>query len=258
MFTKTRYKRLVLYSAIGLSALLAALAVLLPDYRLLIAFFTYTATLNSGVIPFPTMTFAIFLGKSHSPFLVAAVGMLGSSVSSIVMYHLVTRLSKKERVRRIENNRFIKSWKTLAKKSPFLSLVIFNAVPFPADPSRFFAIFNRYSVRRYAIAISLGRLVRYFLLAVLGGSFRIPNGVLITLTIALIAAPLLAKNCRKQIKSTIVRKAGEPHEHGGHRTRKGNKEEYKIPHRPATSALMIHTLSSIDAPPLLAFKRYFI
>ncbi|MFC1716656.1 VTT domain-containing protein [Candidatus Poribacteria bacterium] len=211
MLNKTRYERTLLYSAIGLSILLAALAVFLPGHRLMIAFFAYTATLNSGLIPFPTMTYAIFLGRSHSPFLVAVVGMLGSAVSSIAMYYLVTKLSKKERVRRIENSRLMKSWKALAHRSPFLSLIMFNAVPFPADPSRFFAIFNRYSVKRYVMAISLGRFVRYFLLAVLGEACRIPNSALIALTVMLIVLPFLARKCKKRLKhrSEIAHKEGE-------------------------------------------------
>jgi uncharacterized membrane protein YdjX (TVP38/TMEM64 family) len=143
----------------------------------------------------------------YSPFWVAAAGTLGSAVASIAMYFLVTKLSKKERVRRIENSRFIKNWKNLAQKLPFLSLVIFNAVPFPADPSRFFAILNKYSIKRYITAISLGRFVRYLLLATLGGAFRIPNSVLIALTIALIMLPLLAKKCKGQSSDVLNRQS---------------------------------------------------
>ena len=103
-------------------------------------------------------------------------------------------------MRRIENSRLIKSWKSLAGRSPFLSLVVFNTVPLPVEPSRFFAIFNRYSVKRYVTAISLGRFARYFLLAVLGEAFRIPNSVLIALTVILIAFPFLAGKCRKRLE----------------------------------------------------------
>jgi uncharacterized membrane protein YdjX (TVP38/TMEM64 family) len=139
------------------------------------------------------MTVAVFLGKSYSPVLVAAVGMLGSAVASVVTYYLVAKLSRKERMRRIEDNRLVRSWKALARRSPFLSLAVFNTIPLPMDPSRFLAIFNRYSVVRYVTAISLGRFVRYFLLATLGEVFRIPNGMLIALTISLVAVPLLIR-----------------------------------------------------------------
>ena len=200
MSGKTRYKRTLIYTAICSSALLAILAVLLPGYRLLMAFFLYTATLNSGLIPFPTMTFAIFLGKSHSPFLVAAVGTAGSAVASIIVYYLMVKLSHKKPMRRIENSRLIQSWKALARRSPFLSLVVFNTIPLPADPSRFFAIFNRYSMVKYVTAISLGRFVRYSLLAMVGEKFSIPNSVLIVLTVALIVLPLLAKKCRGHVE----------------------------------------------------------
>jgi len=201
MFNRIPYKRALLYSAIGSFAVLAALAILLPGYRLMIAFFAYTATLNSGIIPFPTMTFAIFLGKTHSPFLVAVVGMLGSVISSVIVYYLGIKLSENKRIRQIEDNRFIRSWKALACRSPFLSLVVFNTVPLPVEPSRFFAILNRYSVKRYVMAISLGRFVRYFLLAILGEAFRIPNSVLIALTVMLIVSPLLVRKCKKRPKS---------------------------------------------------------
>ena len=205
MLNRIGSKRALLYSAISSCALLAILAVLLPSARLMIVFFLYTATLNSGLIPFPTMTAAMFLGKSHSPLLVAAVGTAGSAVSSIVIYYLVTKLSKKKHMRRIENSGLIKTWKALARKCPFLSLVVSNAVPLPVEPARFLAIFNRYSVTRYVMAISLGRFVRYFLLAMLGGTFRISNGVLIALTVVLIAAPLLAKKYKKKHRAEIAR-----------------------------------------------------
>lgn len=201
MFTRASYKRALLYSAIGSFALLGALAILLPGYRLMIAFFAYTATLNSGIIPFPTMTFAIFLGKTHSPFLVAVVGMLGSVISSVIVYYLGIKLSGNKRIRQIENSGFIKNWKTLACRFPFLSLIVFNTVPLPVEPSRFFAILNRYSVKRYVTAISLGRFVRYFLLAVLGEAFRIPNSVLIALTVMLIVSPFLVRKYKKRSKN---------------------------------------------------------
>ena len=198
MFSKiVGHKRALLYSAVGSSTLLAILAVLLPNARLLIAFFLYTATLNSGLIPFPTMTATIYLGKNYSPLLVAAVGTSGSAVASIIVYYLLTELSKKERMRRIENSGIIRSWKTLARKFPFLSLVVFNAIPLPLDASRFLAISNRYSIARYVMAISLGRFVRYFLLATLGEAFRISNNTLIVLTVALIVVSLLAKKGKK-------------------------------------------------------------
>jgi len=166
----------------------------------MIAFFLYTATLNSGLIPFPTMTAVMFLGKNYSPLLVAAVGTSGSAVASIIIYYLLIGLSKKERMKKIENSRLIRSWKTLASKSPFLSLVVFNAIPLPVEPARFLAIFLRYNITRYVMAISLGRFIRYFLLAALGETFRISNGMLIVLTVALIAASLLAKKLKKRLE----------------------------------------------------------
>jgi len=103
-------------------------------------------------------------------------------------------------MKKIENSRLIRSWKTLASKSPFLSLVVFNAIPLPVEPARFLAIFLRYNITRYVMAISLGRFIRYFLLAALGETFRISNGMLIVLTVALIAASLLAKKLKKRLE----------------------------------------------------------
>jgi uncharacterized membrane protein YdjX (TVP38/TMEM64 family) len=198
MFGKTRHNRMLIYTVAGLSALLVTLAVLLPGARLLIAFFAYTATLNSGLIPFPTMTVAVFLGKSYSPFLVAAVGASGSAIASVIIYYLLTGLAKRERMRRIKDNGFVRSWQALTRKSPFLSLALFNFIPLPIEPARFSAILNKYSIARYVTAISLGRFARYFLLAALGEAFRIPNSVLLVLTVALVVVPLVAKKrCRK-------------------------------------------------------------
>jgi uncharacterized membrane protein YdjX (TVP38/TMEM64 family) len=198
MFGKIRHNQILIYTVAGLSALLATLAVLLPGARLLIAFFAYTATLNSGLIPFPTMTVAIFLGKSYSPLLVAAVGAAGSAIASVIIYYLLTGLSKRKRMRRIKDNRLARSLRALTRRSPFLSLALFNLIPLPIEPARFSAILNRYSIARYVTAISLGRFARYFLLATLGEAFRVPNSVLLVLTAALIAVPLVVKRHYKE------------------------------------------------------------
>lgn len=219
MFGKIRHNRILIYTVAGLSALLVTLAVLLPGARLLIAFFAYTATLNSGLIPFPTMTVAIFLGKSYSPLLVALVGTAGSTISSVIIYYLLTGLAKRERMRRIRDNRFIRSLRALTRKSPFLSLALFNLIPLPIEPARFSAILNRYSIARYMTAISLGRFARYFLLATLGEAFRIPNSVLLVLTVALIAAPLVIK--RRHEKGIGERAEGEGNREKGIGTEKG-------------------------------------
>jgi len=195
---KVEYKTALIWPAIDLFLILVVLYALLPGARLMIIFFVYTATLNNGLIPFPTMTAAIFLGKSHSPFLVAFVGMLGSAISSAVIYYLLTELSNNRHIQRIENSSYVSNLKALASKSPFLSLAVFNAVPLPVEPSRFLAIFNRYSAIRYVTAISLGRFVRFFLLAMLGEKFRISNEVLIILTGVLIPAPFIARRFSKK------------------------------------------------------------
>jgi uncharacterized membrane protein YdjX (TVP38/TMEM64 family) len=179
---------------------------------LLIAFFAYTATLNSGLIPFPTMTVAIFLGKSYSPFLVAVVGASGSAIASVIIYCLLTGLSKRKRMRRIEDNRLVRSLRALTRKSPFLSLTLFNLIPLPIEPARFSAILNRYSIARYVTAISLGRFARYLLLAALGEAFRVPNSVLLVLTAALIAVPLIVRRHHKE-------------ERGESEEEEGNREE---------------------------------
>jgi membrane protein YqaA with SNARE-associated domain len=195
---KVKYKTALIWPAIDLFLMLVVLYALVPKARMLIIFFVYTAVLNNGLIPFPTMTAAIFLGKTHSPFLVAVAGMLGSALSSAVIYYLLTELSNNRHIQRIENSSYISSLKALANKSPFLSLVVFNAVPFPIEPSRFLAIFNRYSVVRYVTAISLGRFVRFYLLAKFGETFRISNEVLVILTGVLIPVPFVARRFSKK------------------------------------------------------------
>ncbi len=224
MFGKIRHNQKLIYTVAGFSALLTTLAVLLPGARLLIAFFAYTATLNSGLIPFPTMTVAIFLGKIYSPLLVAAAGTAGSAVASVIIYYLLTGLAKKKRMRRIKDNSLVRSLRALTRRSPFLSLALFNLVPLPIEPARFSAILNRYSIARYVTAISLGRFARYFLLATLGEAFRVPNSVLLVLTAALIAAPLVVK--RRHEKGIENREKGEGDREEGIGTEKGAGIEF--------------------------------
>jgi uncharacterized membrane protein YdjX (TVP38/TMEM64 family) len=97
----------------------------------------------------------------------------------------------------------------LFNRAPFVALWIAAFTPIPFYPFRFLVVLARYPLFKYILALTLSRIPRFFILALLGRALQIPNSLLIALFIVLIASmnlPLLRKylqNRRAQRKKTF-------------------------------------------------------
>lgn len=144
------------------------------------------------IVPLPTPPYVIGMGKMFDPWLVALLGALGNTIASLGEYYLLAWLfSKTELQEKIESSRLFQRLATVFSRSAFVILMFTSLWPLPLDPFYLTAILIRYPLYKYLAAISIGKWVRYYLLAQVGESFQIPNRYLITLLILLISIPII-------------------------------------------------------------------
>jgi uncharacterized membrane protein YdjX (TVP38/TMEM64 family) len=82
----------------------------------------------------------------------------------------------------------------------FVALVVARATPLPDAPLKLVAAVVGYSILRYSIAVFLGALPYFYVLALLGKEVSIPNWVLIAAAVA-IGLGLLIDHLRRRAPS---------------------------------------------------------
>jgi membrane protein YqaA with SNARE-associated domain len=187
-------------------------------YSKLGGYFIYMS-IACTLIPLPTPPYVIGMGKAFHPGIVALVGAIGNCLAAFVEYHFITWVfSKTELQNKITGNRVFQTFARFFNRSAFVCLVFtgFFAVPF--EPFRFAAILIHYPMLKYLLSVVIGRFPRYYLVAMIGDIYQIPDSYLIVLIAVFIVIPIIShytgrfmvkrqtqKNVRKvDIESTIV------------------------------------------------------
>ena len=79
----------------------------------------------------------------------------------------------------------------LFRKSPFWALVLVGLTPLPFYPIKFLSIGDKYPLKRYLLALVVGRLPRYWALAYLGNKFRFPIWSLVAIAVAILLVTII-------------------------------------------------------------------
>ena len=160
-------------------------------YSQLIGFFGYMSVACT-LIPLPTPPYVIALGEVFHPGIVALTGAIGNCIAAFVEYQLLLWMfSKTELQQRVETNRIFQRFSYYFRRMAFACLVFTGFTPIPFEPFRFAAILARYNLSLYLLAVFLGRLPRYYLIALIGDQFQIPTRYLIVLLIVLLITPII-------------------------------------------------------------------
>ena len=106
-------------------------------------------------------------GAEYGPALAAVLGGIGSCISGLVDYVLVTVIFRYERIAQLKATRTYRYFERLFNKLPFIALVIAAFTPIPFEPIKIVACATGYSRIKFVLAIFVGRTPRYFLLGML-------------------------------------------------------------------------------------------
>jgi membrane protein YqaA with SNARE-associated domain len=182
------------YRLAAIIALTAALvvagvaAIVWPDQRGLVVYGLYAipAHLLISVVAMEPMLFAT--AKSYPYLAVAVVGTAGCLVAIILDYALIGWIVTRRLIREeLDDSRaFIRAQKFFGT-APFLFIVVSALVPMPFYPTKILAISRDYSLPRFCLALTLGRLPRFYYLAVIAHKVHAPKSALVSAAVALTA-----------------------------------------------------------------------
>ncbi|MCH7819921.1 MAG: VTT domain-containing protein [Candidatus Marinimicrobia bacterium] len=149
-------------------------------------FFLYSIPSNAAISLFPHEPVLVLLGKSFDPLLLALVGILGTIVAGILDYFIFVPLFSSSVVDKLKNTTgYIRATRWFDQQ-PFWTIVIAGFTPIPFFPFKFVAFSTKYPIGKYLLSLVIGRYPRYYLLALLGYSFNIPETLIIVVFIIML------------------------------------------------------------------------
>src|SRR5262245_38224752 len=138
---------------------------------------------EGGTLSFLTTPTLLYYGKYHEAWKVGLLGSAASAAGSALQLVLL-------RWALSSNHPWMRRWAPSREKveaavqrypsASFLALLLARATPLPDAPLKLGAAVVGYPVLRYSIAVFLGALPYFGLLAKLGREFHVPNWILIT------------------------------------------------------------------------------
>lgn len=145
---------------------------------------------DGATFAFFTTPILLTFGKFHAPWAVALVGGASNAAGSAVQLMLLRWLLS-------SGHPWMKRWTPSREKveaslkqypaASFMALMVARATPLPDLPLKVVAAVMEYPVHLYTLAVFLGALPYFYLLAQLAHSFRPPTWVILA-AIALIVA----------------------------------------------------------------------
>ena len=129
------------------------------------------------IAPAPHEPVLIYFGKVYAPWLVALVSAVGTLVVEAVNYQAIGFIADAPPVRRVVGSTVMGRLLALFSRRPFVALLIGGLAPLPFYPFRFLVVLARYPRWRYLAAIALARLPRFYLIALLGATARLPDWI---------------------------------------------------------------------------------
>jgi uncharacterized membrane protein YdjX (TVP38/TMEM64 family) len=142
--------------------------------------------LEGGTLSFLTTPTLLYYGKFHDAW---KVGLLGSAASATGSALQLLLLRWALSGRHAWMKRFTPSREKVEAaiqrypSASFLALLLARATPLPDAPLKVVAAVVEYPVHRYSIAVFLGALPYFYILARLGREFRVPTWILVTAAI---------------------------------------------------------------------------
>ena len=142
-------------------------------------FFLYSIPSNAAISLFPHEPVLVQLGKSFNPFLLAYIGTLGTIVAGILDYFIFVPMFSASAIDKLKKTTGYIRAADLFNKQPFLTIIVAGFSPIPFFPFKFVVFSTKYPLGKYLLSLVIGRYPRYYLLALLGYSFNIPEPLII-------------------------------------------------------------------------------
>ena len=170
-----------------------------PQYWGLVLLFFYIIPSNS-FIPFPHEPAIIYYGKIFGPFITTLTAAIPTLIACIIDYGVLAPVFNRTRLSKIKNTRIYKKTVYYYHKAPFLTNFAAALSPVPFYPVRILSVASGYPLWKYATAVLLGRIPRYYFLALFGAVLNIPNWLIGVFFLSLISPPIYRKLSKRNNK----------------------------------------------------------
>jgi len=160
-----------------------------PKYIGLVFLFFYIIPSNS-FIPFPHEPAIIYYGKIFGPLLTTLTATIPTIIACIIDYAVLTPVFTRTRLSKIKDTGIYKKTVHYFNKAPFFTNLIAALSPVPFYPVRILSVASQYPLWKYTTAIALGRIPRYYFLALFGALLNIPNWVIALFFLSLVSGEL--------------------------------------------------------------------
>jgi hypothetical protein len=194
----------------GVIALLAIpLTLLWPVVAPLTAFLLVTVWVHGPASPFLPAAYEpvlLLFGRVYPPLLIGLLGTLGDLYVEYLDYQLFLGLGAFGPYRTLLKHPLFTRAVALFNRRPFLAVWLFAWSPLPDWMIRMIAPAARYPVRRYLLAMGLGRLPKFWLLAAVGARWQ-PDRRLVVAVVAgsmvLTAGMFLGRQVLSRLRSSL-------------------------------------------------------
>ena len=194
---------LILLVLFGFATLLVVM--LFPNQRGLACLF-WASIIANTIIPITLHEPAlIYYGKFYPPQWVAIVATFAVIFIEYVNYLALMPLLEMEKAKIIREKRFSQYAEKCFCRTSFLSVLSSCLLPIPFFPFRILSVTTKYSIRMYILAIFIGRMPRYFLIAMGSKIFNLPGWSYIVIMVAFSIFILAKKlNGRRALKNESI------------------------------------------------------
>ncbi len=171
----------------------------------LLVFFLYSFPSEFIIATVPHEPAILYFSKFYSPLMVTIVAIAGTILAEVINYTFFSFVADLRVFRKVLKGKTVQKTIALFRKAPFAALWVAGFTPIPFYPFRFLVVLARYPLYLYIAAVFASRTPRFFLLALAGHAFKIPDSVLIIFSLLMIllpVAPFLGRLFKKKRTQT--------------------------------------------------------
>ena len=147
-------------------------------------FYSFPSEFLIGLIPHEPIL--LYYGKFYSPLTVALVSVIGTVLAEALNYSVFKYVNETKLFVKMKNKKTVRKTIALFNKTPFAAIFIAGFTPIPFFPIRFLVVMGHYPILKYLLGVFVSRGPRFYLLALIGYTFKIPGILLVILFVVLI------------------------------------------------------------------------
>lgn len=163
--------------AIGVVTSLLILRDFESDSYIYLGFYSIPA--NTAISLFPHEPVLIYFGKVGNLWLTAIWATAGTLVAGIMDHLVFVPVLNHENLQGYRKRKYYRKAIHFFLRWPFLTILVAGFTPIPFFPFKFLVFSVGYPMWKYVPALLMARFPRYYLYALAGATFQIPNWILI-------------------------------------------------------------------------------